>query len=127
MKQFNIYAGLGGSFGGARYQFTTLAETYEDAMDEAYDAACEEFESYAGVHRLFSTSDAVEEYCNEAGIDKDDMDDDDWDVIDEMRNEVMESWISYKAVPTEEDTIDEEDLILGYYVEDDSSDQTDSK
>lgn len=39
MKQYNIYSGLGGSFGGANYQYTGLYETEEEAEDDAFQAA----------------------------------------------------------------------------------------
>ena len=31
LKEYNIYSGLGGGFGGASYQYTTLCESAEDA------------------------------------------------------------------------------------------------
>lgn len=34
--KYKIYAGLGGSFGGATYQYTDEFRTEEDALDTAY-------------------------------------------------------------------------------------------
>lgn len=55
MKQYNIYAGLG----GADYQFTTLCETEDEALEEAYERACEDYEQYVGLHGLPGWEDAT--------------------------------------------------------------------
>lgn len=129
MKQYNIYAGLGGSFGGASYQFTTLCETPEQAYEEAYDCACEEYDSYEGLHGLPSWEDAINSYCEDLGIDPEDLEGTSEEdlAIEEFYSAARESWLDYRIVPTDEDDIDQEDLILGYVIEDDSSSQTDSK
>lgn len=129
MKQYNIYAGLGGSFGDANYQYTTLCETEDEALDEAYERACEEYEQYEGLHGLPSWEDATREYCEELGISQEELEDTDEEslAIEEYYNEARENWLAYHIVPTEEDDIDQEDLILGYVFEDDSSSQTDSE
>lgn len=127
MKQYNIYAGLNGSFGGASYQYTTLADSIEEAEHEAFEAARDEFESMAGLHGLVDEEACIEEYCQDNGLRRDELDEDDLAIIDETYVDERESWIDYRAVLTEEDDIDKDDLILGYIVEDDSPDQTDSK
>lgn len=129
MKQYNIYAGLGGGFGGANYQYTTLCETEDEALDEAYERACEEYEQYEGLHGLPGWEDATREYCEELGISQEELEDTDEEflAIGEYYNEARENWLAYHIVPTEEDDIDQEDLILGYVFEDDSSSQTDSE
>lgn len=45
MKQFNIYAGLGGGFGGASYRGTGEFKSLADAEQEAYELAIEEYQS----------------------------------------------------------------------------------
>lgn len=127
MNQYNIYAGLGGSFGGARYQFTSLCETIEEAKDEAFQAACEEYESYAGIHGLPSWEDAIADYCADNDINPDEYSGEDSEAVEEYYNEIRESWLDYSVVPTDEDNIDPEDLILGYVVEDGNSSETDSE
>ena len=130
MKQYNIYSGLGGSFGGAQYQFTGLYETQEEAEDDAFQSACENYEQYEGLHGLPGWGDAVEAYCNSLGIDPDDFDEDDDEALQEVEeyyDEARESWLSYYAVPTDEDSIDQDDLIIGYILEDDSASQADSE
>lgn len=127
MKQYNIYAGLGGSFGGANYQFTTLCETEDEALGEAFESACEEYEQYSGLHGLPGWEDATREYCENNNLSEDELTDEDSQEIEECYNDARESWLNYYVVATDKDGIDQNDLIIGYTVEDDSSSQTDSK
>lgn len=127
MKQYNIYAGLGGSFGGARYQFTTLCETRDEAEEEAFESACEEYTQYDGLLKLPSWEDAIRKYCENNDISEDKLTDEDTQEIEEYYNEAMEDWLEYYIVPTDEDDIDQKDLIFMCTVEDDSPSQTDSK
>lgn len=111
LEQYNVYAGLGGGFGGAFYQFTTLAESEDDAMDEAYNAACEEYDSRAGMHGIRS----YEEIAEDEDLDPNE----DIEVIEEIYNQEREDWIDYYVVLTsEDDGIDKEDLILDYIIDD---------
>lgn len=123
MKQYNIYAGLAGGFGGATYQYTGLYETQEEAEEDAFTAACEEYESYAGCHGIRSLADI----CEDEGLDPEDMTAEDDEAVQSIYEEDRESWIDHYAVPTEEDDIDPEDLVIGYIVEDGSASQTDSE
>lgn len=127
MKQYHIYAGLGGSFGGANYQFTTLCETEGEALDEAFESACEKYEQYAGSLGLLGWEDAVREYCENNNLSEDELTDEDSQEIEECYNDARESWLDYYVVATDKDGIDQNDLIIGYTVEDDSSSQTDSE
>ena len=61
MDKYNIYAGLGGSFGGANYKFTTEANSLEEATDIAYQVAVEEYEGYEGFYGLKTWIDCAEE------------------------------------------------------------------
>lgn len=99
MKQkYNIYAGLGGSFGGASYHGTGEFKSEEDASKVAYEIAREEYESYEGYHGIKDWADVAEDN----NLDPDD--EDNFEEIDELYNEEIESWIEYYAVLTEEDT-----------------------
>lgn len=102
MKKFNIYAGLGGSFGGASYQGTGDFKSLADAENEAYQLAVEEYESYSGCHGLLSWSDVADEN----GLDYTE----DSAEIDELYIEEMESWLDYYAVlaDEDEDTLEED-------------------
>ena len=90
---------------------------------------CEEYEQYEGLYELPGWEDATREYCEKLGISPEELEDTDKEslAIEEYYNEARENWLAYHIVPTEEDDIDQEDLILGYVFEDDSSSQTDSE
>ena len=60
MTQYNIYAGLGGSFGGATYQYTSEFEDIDEAIDAAYTEAVEIYDSYEGLHGLLTYGNALE-------------------------------------------------------------------
>lgn len=102
MEKFNIYAGLGGSFGGASYRGTGDFKSLADAEEEAYQLAVEEYESYDGYHGLLSWSDVADEN----GLDYNE----DSAEIDELYIEEMESWLDYYAVlaDEDEDTLEED-------------------
>lgn len=46
MNDYNIYAGIGGSFGKAKYQFTTLCESLEEAEKIALSIAEQDYIAY---------------------------------------------------------------------------------
>lgn len=116
LKEYNIYAGLGGGFGGAKYQYTSLYESPEEASEEAYQAASEEYESYKGYHGLLTYEEALEVAMDaNPGKSEEELQ----GYIDELFEEDKESWIEYYAVLTSEDTdTSEDDLIRDYVIED---------
>ena len=102
MDKYNIYAGLGGGFGGANYKFTIEANSLEEAEDVAYQKAIEEYEEYEGFYGLKTWTDCAEE----SGVY-------DSSYIDDLYNDEIESWIEYYAVLTSEDkNISEDELIM---------------
>ena len=58
--KYNIYAGLGGSFGGATYRGTGDFKSRETAEQAAYEAAVEEYEMYEGSHGILDWNDVAE-------------------------------------------------------------------
>ena len=99
MPWFKIYAGMGGSFGGARYNGTYEYADIDEATAEAYRIAEEEYQSYEGCHGIMSPED-VEEDLRDSGFIEEDMTDDEVaDMIDYHYREEIESWISYYALP----------------------------
>lgn len=122
-KEYNIYAGLGGGFGGAKYQYTGLYDSPEKAEEDAYTAAYEEYESYSGYHGLLTYEEALETARNEH---PDKSEEELQDYIDELFTDDKENWMEYYAVLTSEDTdTSEDDLIRDYIIEDgDDSSET---
>ena len=100
--KYNIYAGLGGGFGGATYQGTGDFSSLDSAEEMAYQLASEEYESYEGNHGIRSWADVADE----EGLDYEE----DEDEINEIYEDEKESWMEYYAVLTEEDTLKEEDM-----------------
>jgi hypothetical protein len=88
-----LYYGLGGGFGGARNS-KAFVGSKEDAEMEAWRSACEEYESYDGLHGLRSVSDIMEE----DGIE-------DEEEAEEIYNEEKEGWLEYWVVPYNDEEI----------------------
>lgn len=103
MKKYKIYAGLGGGFGGARFEGIYEYRNQEEAERAAYVMAAEEYESYAGMHGLLDY-DGIREDLEESGfidtIDENEID----DMVDNAYMEHMESWLDYRA----EEVIDDD-------------------
>lgn len=47
--KYKIYAGLSGGFGGATYQKTEDYSSMDEALEDAYALAVEEYQSYEGL------------------------------------------------------------------------------
>lgn len=97
---YNIYAGLGGGFGGANLECSEYFSSQEEADDYAYACAVEEYESYEGLHGILGWAEVAEENDLDPEIDEDE--------IDVIYREEIESWIDYRAVPADKD-LDKED------------------
>ena len=99
MPWFKIYCGMGGSFGGARYNGTYEYADIDEALLDAYRMAEEEYQSYEGYHGIMSPAD-VEEDLRDSGFIEEDMTDDEVaDMVDSYYREEIESWIDYEAKP----------------------------
>ncbi len=124
LKEYNIYAGLGGSFGGAQYMYTTLCESEEEAEQEAYEQARDEYESYSGCHNgLMTWEEAMTEA--ESQLSEDENEDDLEALAEEIYYETREGWLDYCAILTSEDTKTPKDsLIKGYLIEEECGDST---
>lgn len=117
LKEYNMYSGLGGGFSGASYQYTTLCESAEDAEKEAYESAVEEYQSYEGFSDIPTWSDSLDAAMEEnPGVPEDEL----HEIADEIYNSIMEEWIEYYCILTEDDDIEEDDLIRDYVIEDDN-------
>lgn len=110
MPLFKIYAGMGGGFGGATYQYTEEFDTKEQAMAAAYESACEFYDSQEGCG-----CDGYSEFIEEAiqNLDENDYEDEsDYgnaleEYANELSSEARESWIDYWVEET--DTMEEEE------------------
>ena len=80
---YRIYAGLGGSFGGAQLIGEWEFDSREAAESAAFAAACDEYENYDGMYGLRSVDEiAEEEECDE-------------DEALRVWEEERESWLDY--------------------------------
>jgi hypothetical protein len=96
LKNYNIYAGLGGSFGGAKYVGTLNDVTEKVAAETAYESAIEEYESYEGYHGIRDIHDIMEE----EGVDEQEATD--------IYIEEREDWLDYYAIPADEDELSDD-------------------
>lgn len=107
---YNIYAGLGGGFGSAEYKGTIDCKTFDDATQVAYELAIEEYESYAGMRGLKSYGEIAIDYLieeniidNEDEFDTYELSETDEEYITELYNDIVESWLDYFVIETNED------------------------
>lgn len=82
VKQWALFAGLGGGFGGATFR-KKFEGTKDEAEREAWLEACEEYETYEGLHGLRDLEQIMEE---------DDLSEEDAMV---EYNEEREGWLDY--------------------------------
>jgi hypothetical protein len=81
-----IRYGMGGGFGDAGDWEEIQSENEEQANRVAYEAACENFSSYVGIHGVMSAADFMED---DPSLSEEEA--------QEMENEECESWIHYEA------------------------------
>ena len=97
--KFEIYAGLGGGFGGASYIEIIEANTREEAEEYARQCAIDDYESYEGSHGILSRDDVFEDLLESFGEEPSEED------VELMYIEEIENWIVYCV----ERIIDEKD------------------
>lgn len=95
--KYDLFAGMGGGFGGATYQETRDFNDEEAANNAAYEIACEIFDSYAGLHGVMGWEECMEEARD--NISESDFNTPDEygvaleEYADEVYKEERESWI----------------------------------
>lgn len=94
MRKFKLYAGLGGSFGGATLQGVYECRDEQAAELAAYQLAIEEYESYGGMHGLLDYEGCYEDLKESGMIDTIDENEID-DMVTAHYFEYMESWLDY--------------------------------
>lgn len=108
MEKYNIYAGLGGSFGGAQYQYTIEAENREEAENIAYNEAVEIYQNFEGTYGIMDWNNCA------ISLEIDPCTEDDSLIaeVDDYYNNEVEEWINYYVILTSDDKeISKEDLI----------------
>lgn len=110
MPKYRIFAGLGGGFGGATQVDVRSFKNESDAIDFVYEAACEEYESYGGMHGLMSWEEAREEAETNIDFTEDEGEyENELEIImEKIYNESRETWLEYSV----EEVTDEELAIL---------------
>lgn len=107
---YNIYVGLT----TLRYVGTIDCKNRDEALDDAYEMAVEEYETYAGFHGVPSWEELEQEIREyyAAEIESGEYDDNDIESMTlDSWNENIESWIQYKVIPKSEDKeISSEDI-----------------
>lgn len=95
-RVFKIYAGLGGSFGGADYIGTYTFADYSEAEDFAYHEALDAYKMYEGSNGLLSYADCLDEL-------KDELPDDGTleDAAEEVYLNYVSDWIEFHAIEIE--------------------------
>ena len=85
MAKFEVRYGLGGGFGGPGEWEEVEETSLDNAEKYAYECACEEYDSYGGLHGLDDIESIIEEEeCSE----------EDAEII---WRENRESWLAYEA------------------------------
>jgi hypothetical protein len=106
MPKFKVYAGLGGGFGGARYETTEEFESEEKAVDYAYECACQVYESYAGLHGLLDWDGVKEDLIVSGFYTEEEITD---EIIEEAYNESREIWLDYYVKEVQEGDTEEDE------------------
>lgn len=96
MAKFELFAGMGGSFGGAQSYGVYEYDNIEQATEAAYELAVEEYQGYEGLHGIPSYEDVRNEYIEMYGDE-----DPDEDLVQEYYEEEMSGWIVYYAEEVE--------------------------
>ena len=93
MAWFKIYAGLGGGFGGANYIDTCEFDNEGQALEAAYQAAIEIYQSYEGEYGLLNWNDCYDNLAESYGYEPTEEE------VNDYYGEEIESWISYYIDP----------------------------
>lgn len=105
MKKYDIYAGLGGSFGGANFIDTLDCANNEEAEQIAYETAVELYEQFEGYHGLPDFNDCLEEAADLPVIFNMTRE----QSAKDLYNSYKDDWLEYYVVLTEEDVEKEDD------------------
>lgn len=99
-KQFWVFGGMGGGFGGPHFLGTVEGKSIDDpeVQEDARTLVVDEYESYAGLHGVRSW-DEVKEDLEESADPEDEITDED---VDDAYNQEIDSWCSWWVYPAVE-------------------------
>lgn len=118
MPKYAIFAGMGGSMGGAQFQGVYEYNDLADAEQDAYMKAEEEYQSYEGSHGIPSWDDCYEDALESEWIDSSTPQNEVDSIVDDMYLESLESWVHYYVREVSDDcpeTVSEEE-VENYFV-----------
>ena len=115
MKEYNLYAGMNGSFGGPSYVGTLKIDKAFDAEQLARRMAIEIYQQYEGMNGILSYEECYENCLEQYKKDIDNKSISKEDIFTIALGkywEEVEGWIGYYVVNAEEDDLEEEKRIL---------------
>lgn len=111
MRKYEIYAGMGGGFGGAQYHGIYEFSSAQEAERYAYDLAFDEYRSYEGSHGILSWDEVYEDCLVSEWIEPGTQSKTEIEgIVDDAYLELVESWIEWRAVPILTSKIDLADI-----------------
>lgn len=111
MRKYEIYAGMGGRFGGAQYHGIYEFSSAQEAERYAYDLAFDEYQSYEGSHGILSWDEVYEDCLVSEWIEPGAQSEAEIEgIVDDAYLELVESWIEWRAVPILTSKIDFADI-----------------
>lgn len=92
-KQFWVFGGMGGGFGGPHFLGTVEGKNIDDpeVQEDARTLVVDEYESYAGLHGVRSWGE-VKQDLEESADPEDEITDED---VEDAYNQEIDSWCSW--------------------------------
>jgi hypothetical protein len=114
MTRYNLYWGLKSDTIGAEYHYTEEYETQEEAENDVFDHALEEYELYAGTDDYPDWDQVFSDYCKEHNLDEDEstFNINTISAIEKVYNRIVKGYIDSYVVETKKDVIPEDELIF---------------
>ncbi len=127
MALYKLYAGLGGSFGGATCQGVYEFDTVEEAEKAAYQLAWDEYQSYEGYHGLLDWDQCYEDLLESEMIEPGAQTQGEIeDIVDAHYIDNVETWIEWSVEEVDGYTVDEDDD-PDYFCDDEDDDDYDDE
>lgn len=105
MRKYEIFAGMGGGFGGAQSHGIYEFRNFREAERYAYGLAFDEYQSYEGSHGILNREEVYEDCLASEWIDPEAQSEVEIDnIVDEAYIEAVEGWIEWRVVPISDTT-----------------------